>query len=63
MRTRSPRVRTILLLAAAAAVALLSGFRTASAHPLDQLAQHLFVDLRSTEVRFSRTSTSARARC
>lgn len=53
MRARSPRVQAILLLAAAAMAALLSGFRTTSAHPLDQLTQHLFVDLRSTEVRFT----------
>jgi nickel/cobalt exporter len=53
MRTRMQRVRTILFLAAAATIALLSGSRATSAHPLDQLTQHLFVQLQPTEVRLT----------
>ena len=53
MGTHRHRVRTLLLLAAVAMLAILTGGRPAAAHPLDQLTQHLFVDLQPTEVRLT----------
>lgn len=53
MGTHCRRVRTFLLLAATVTIALLLGERPVAAHPLDQLTQHLFIELQPTEVRFT----------
>src|SRR5215218_6573764 len=53
MHRHAASMGSIFVLITLAALALVSGQRAASAHPLDQLTQHLFVDLRPAELRFT----------
>src|SRR5215213_3225213 len=53
MHRHAARMGSIFVLITLAALALVSGKRAASAHPLDQLTQQLFVDLRPAELRFT----------
>lgn len=53
MRTHRRCVRVFLTLAVAAILAPFTNATPAAAHPLDQLTQHLFVELQPTEVRLS----------